>query len=58
MKVSNDLEDENDEERAALNAKLYGEKVAGLVQLAEKTGCARILAEIMQLDLQNLSVPR
>lgn len=51
-------EEENDEERQALNAKLYKERVGGLVQLAEKAGCAKILAEIMQIDLQNLSVPR
>ena len=32
--------EENEEERKSLNAKLYKEKVAGLVKLAENTGCA------------------
>jgi hypothetical protein len=49
MKAKNgdDAEQENDEERQALSATLYKEKVAGLVQLAEKAGCAEMLAEIM-----------
>lgn len=60
MKATNAEEDEkeNDEERQALTATLYKEKVAGLVKLAEKAGCAEMLAEIMQIDLYNLSVPR
>jgi hypothetical protein len=49
MKATNAEEDEkeNDEERQALTATLYKEKVAGLVKLAEKAGCAEMLAEIM-----------
>ena len=51
MKAKDEDENENDAERQALSAKLYKEKVAGLVQLAEKAGCAKILSEIMQIDL-------
>ena len=50
--------DENEEEKKRLSGLMYKEKVTGLVKLAEKTGCAQILAEIMQIDLMNLSVPR
>jgi len=39
--------EENEEERKSLSAQMYKEKGAGLVQLAEKTGCAQILAEMM-----------
>ena len=58
-RMNKDEENEqNEEERKSLSAQMYKEKGAGLVLLAEKTGCAQILAEMMQIDLMNLSVPR